>query len=234
MIRFRYPLMAAVVAAAVSMLMIPAQSAAEDEQPLIKLLQSDAPKAEKAVACKKLAVWGSAKAVPALAALLPDPEFTSWARIALEAIPGPAASKRLRDAMGNVSGLTLIGVINSMAVRRDAQAVDGLVQHMKGSDAEVASAAAAALGRIGNQAATTALRPMLATAPETVRSAVAEGCILCPRNCLPPAMPMRLANCTMRCALRTCRSNALSRQLGVQFCAWGGWHSPAGRAAEIE
>lgn len=184
MIRFRYPLIAAVVVAAVSILMIPAQSAAEDEQPLIKLLQSDAPKAEKAVACKKLAVWGSAKAVPALAALLPDPELTSWARIPLEAIPGPTASKALRDAMGNVSGLTLIGVINSLAVRRDAQAVDGLVQHMKGSDAEVASAAAAALGRIGNQAAMTALRPMLATAPETVRSAVAEGCILCAEKLL--------------------------------------------------
>ena len=67
-----------------------------------------------------------AKAVPALAALLPDPELTSWARIALEAIPDPAADAALRDAMGKVEGMTLIGVINSIGVRRDANAVDAI------------------------------------------------------------------------------------------------------------
>ncbi len=184
MIRFRSPLLAAAVVAAISMLVATARSVAEDEQPLIKLLQSDAPKAEKAITCKKLAVWGSAKAVPALAALLPDPELSSWARIALEAIPDASAGKALRDAMDKVKGRTLIGVVNSLAVRRDVDAVDGLIQLMRGSDPEVASAAAAGLGRIGNEAATAALRQSLADAPGTVRSAVAEGCILCAEKLL--------------------------------------------------
>ncbi len=52
--------------------------------------------------------------------LLADKELTSWARIALEAIPGPAADEALREAMGDVEGRTLIGVINSIGVRGDA------------------------------------------------------------------------------------------------------------------
>ncbi len=159
-------------------------SAAAKEQQLIGVLQSDAPKADKAITCKKLAVWGTGKAVPALAALLPDEELTSWARIALEAIPDPAADQALREAMATVQGRTLIGVINSIGVRRDPQAVDGLVQRLEDTDPQVASAAAAALGKIGNAAATAALKRALGNVPAEVRSAVAEGCILCAERLL--------------------------------------------------
>src|SRR5512140_55138 len=58
------------------------------EASLIAVLQSDATPAEKAITCKRLAVFGSEAAVPALAPLLVNPELASWARIALEAIPG--------------------------------------------------------------------------------------------------------------------------------------------------
>ncbi|MGE5191744.1 MAG: HEAT repeat domain-containing protein, partial [Deltaproteobacteria bacterium] len=58
-------------------------------------------------------------------------------------------------------------------------AVDPLTTRLQDQDAEVASAAAVALGRIGNAAATRSLRPALATAPAKVRSAVAEGLVLC-------------------------------------------------------
>jgi len=149
------------------------------ESNLIGVLQSGAPPQDKAIACKQLAIYGSKAAVPALAALLPDKELASWARIALEAIPGPAADDALRAAMGKVQGRLLIGVINSIGVRRDAKAVVGLVAKLKDADADVASAAAAALGRIGGAAAVKALEPLLATAPAAVRPEVAEGCILC-------------------------------------------------------
>ena len=56
-----------------------------DESALLKVLESDAPSAEKAITCKRLAVYGTAAAVPALSELLPDPQLSSWARIALEA-----------------------------------------------------------------------------------------------------------------------------------------------------
>ncbi len=154
-------------------------AAADKERELIAVLQSDAAPADKAITCKGLAVYGTAASVPALAPLLTDEQLTSWARIALEAIPDPAAGAALREAMGKVQGRMLIGIINSLGVRRDEEAVGTLVQQLQGADAEVASAAAAALGSIGNEEAVGALKAALNSAPGAVRSAVAEGCILC-------------------------------------------------------
>ncbi len=154
------------------------------EADFIAVLQSDAPKAEKAITCKRLAVYGTQEAVPALAALLEDEELISWARIALEAIPGPEADAALRDALGKVRGRSLIGVINSLAVRRDAQAVEPVAALMADADPQVASAAAAALGSIGGAPATEILSKALPDAPETIRGDVAEGCIRCAERLL--------------------------------------------------
>jgi len=159
-------------------------SPAEKESALISLLKSDAPAAEKAITCKRLAIYGTKDAVPVLAPLLADPQLASWARIALEAIPDPAVDAAMRDAMGKLQGKLLVGVINSIAVRRDAKAVSGLVKKLKDADPEVASAAAVALGRIGGADAAKALSKSLAAAPTAVRAAVAEGCILCAERLL--------------------------------------------------
>lgn len=156
------------------------QAAAEAKQrELIAVLQSNAPKAEKAIPCKQLAIYGTAEAVPTLMGLLADEELASWARIALEAIPGPAADEALREAMGTLQGRLLVGAINSIGVRRDARAVDGLVRKLNDADADVASAAAVALGHIGGDRAAAALTRALTGAPAAVHSAVAEGAILC-------------------------------------------------------
>jgi HEAT repeat protein len=149
------------------------------ENDLIAVLQSDAPKSEKAITCKKLAIYGTEQSVPALAPLLADKELSSWARIALEAIPGPAADAALRNALDNLEGRLLIGVINSVSVRRDALAVDTLTQKLADADTVVASAAAVAMGHIGGEKAAQALMQSMANAPVAVRSAGAEGCILC-------------------------------------------------------
>ena len=151
----------------------------EKERQLLAVLHSDAMPAEKAITCKLLAIHGSAAAVPDLARLLENEQLASWARIALEAIPGPEADNALRQATNSITGNLLVGTINSIGVRRDVNAVDLLAARLKDSDPEVAAAAAVALGRIGNAAAAQALRPMLATTTGTVRSAIAEGAILC-------------------------------------------------------
>ena len=149
------------------------------ERELLQVLRSDAPAAEKAITCKKLAIYGSDAAVPALAPLLADERLASWARIALEAIPGPAADKALRKAAGNLHGQLLVGVINSIGVRRDAKAAGVLAARMAEPDPEAASAAAVALGRIGGSRAAKALSRYLPQAPVAVRPAVAEGCVRC-------------------------------------------------------
>jgi HEAT repeat protein len=161
-----------------------AESSDERQQPLIEVLLSDASKAEKAITCKKLILCGDKRAVPALAPLLADEELASWARIPLEAIPGPEADAALREAMANLEGRLLIGVINSIGVRRDGEAIAGLAGKLTDSDASVASAAAEALGKIGGAAASKALETALAGSRAEVRSAAAKGLIRCAEQAL--------------------------------------------------
>ncbi len=151
----------------------------EKEKELIAVLRSDAPPQDKAIACKKLAIDGSGESVADLAKLLSDPQLASWSRIALEAIPGTAPDEALRKASESLEGRLLVGVLNSIGVRRDANAVEALTKRLSDKDEEVASAAAVALGRIGSAAAAKSLRPLLTSGPAKVRSAAAEGCVLC-------------------------------------------------------
>ena len=160
------------------------ESSRDKERKLIGVLQSDAPPQEKAITCKHLAIYGTRDAVPALAPLLLDPELASWARIALEVIPDPAASEALRAALPKVEGRLLIGVINSIATRHDLEGVAGLVPKLRDSNVDVASAAAEALGKIGGSEAAKALEGALTSAPAGVRSSVAYGCILCAEKML--------------------------------------------------
>ena len=155
----------------------------KDQRELIAVLQSGLPQ-DKAIACKQLAIYGNKDAVSALAPLLADKQLSSWARIALEAIPDPAASDAIRETIGKLQGRLLVGAINSLGVRRDAKAVDLLIERLKDSDADVASAAAVALARIGGAPAVKTLEQSLAGSPAAVRSAAAEGCILCAERAL--------------------------------------------------
>lgn len=148
------------------------------ERELIKTLKTK-PAAEKAIACKQLAIYGTKKSVPQLEKLLTDKELSSWSRIALEAITDPAADKALITAAGKLHGELLVGTINSIGVRKSSAATDILAGLVKDQDTDVASAAAVSLGKIGNDAAAKTLRSSLSSSPAPVRSAVAEGCILC-------------------------------------------------------
>src|SRR5436190_8525180 len=112
-------------------------TAVEKQVQLIEILKSDSKPQEKAVACKRLAVYGTKDTVPALAPLLSNEELASWARIALEAIPGSAPDVALRDAAQKLNGRLLVGVINSIGVRRDADAIGILGSKLKDADAEV-------------------------------------------------------------------------------------------------
>jgi len=154
------------------------ESAKEKERKLINILVSDAPPEDKAVPCKQLAIYGTKDAVPALAPLLLDPKLASWARIALEAIPDQASDEALRRAMDKVQGNLLVGVINSIGYRRDAQAFGALVKKLKSEDTSVCSAAAVALGHIGGEKAARALLAFLPNSAPESRQFVAQGIIL--------------------------------------------------------
>lgn len=152
---------------------------AENQEPQLLEVLRTGEHAQKAMACKQLAIHGSKESVPELAKLLSDEQLASWARIALEAIPDPSADAALVEASASLDGRLLVGVINSIGVRRSPHAVDALATRLTSDDAEVAAATAVALGRIGDDAAATLLRGELASTKPNLRAAAAEGCILC-------------------------------------------------------
>jgi HEAT repeat protein len=142
-------------------------------------IKSSASRKEKADACRQLAIYGRAQSVPALVALLGDEQLSHMARYALETIPGAAIDEALRDSLGNVQGRPLVGVITSLGVRRDGKAVKPLSALLISSDAEVAAAAARALGDIGTTQAARELEEALPKAPAGVQLAFAEGLLRC-------------------------------------------------------
>lgn len=146
-----------------------------DEAALIGVLQSNAGWQDKQAACRGLRRVGTAKAVPALAALLNDKELSHMARYALEPMPFPEAGQALRDALPKTEGMPKMGVVISIGVRRDAEAVSSLTPLLKAQDADLVRATAGALGRIATPEAVTALLDFRAAAPEPVRPALAEG-----------------------------------------------------------
>ena len=146
---------------------------------LAALLATDATRECKQFLCRQLYVIGTADQVPAIAALLTDPETSDMARYALERMPDPAADKALMDALAKVTGKLEIGVINSLGERRKSGAVPALAELTGDADAEIAAAAVAALGKIGGDNAAKALEAAKAKAiPETL-SGIADAYLLC-------------------------------------------------------
>ncbi len=126
-------------------------------------------------ACRQLAITGTRESVALLAALLSDEEHSHMARYALETIADPAVDAALREALDQLKGRPLVGVIGSLGVRRDARAVEALAKKLKDSDDLVAVAAARALGKIGTPQSIQALLAALPETADTRQLAFCEG-----------------------------------------------------------
>ncbi|MDD4871623.1 MAG: DUF1080 domain-containing protein [Kiritimatiellae bacterium] len=152
----------------------------EEAGKLIAVLQSsDASQFDKARACQQLEIIGAKDAVPAFAALLTDEKLSNYARSGLEAITDPSADNALRKALGKFQGKLLIGVVNSIGMRRDAKAVKNLIELVRDPSKGAANEALLALGRIGTAKTIETLQKALTSGPAEFRAAAAEGCLLC-------------------------------------------------------
>ena len=105
--------------------------------------------AARKIVCHLLPMVASDTQVPMLAKLLDDPQAADLARGVLETIPGEASLEALRAGLTRVKGDVLVGVINSLGKRRDAESVAAIAKLAADSDAKVAAAAIRALGNIG-------------------------------------------------------------------------------------
>lgn len=135
-----------------------ARLAVIEEQMIEVLKAADATFAAKQFACRELQAIGTAKSVPALAALLADAKTADIARYALERIGGDEAGAALRAALKAATGPVRIGIVNSLGERRDAPSVAALTALARDTDAPTADAAIAALGKIGGGDALKALQ----------------------------------------------------------------------------
>ncbi len=155
---------------------------ASDEMKLITVLKDpDASRKAKVDACRQLAVVGTQEAISTLASLLGDPNLSHNARYALEPMPNPAVDEVFRDALSKLKGKPLIGVIGSIGVRRDADAVQALTQVLDRQDVgpEVKMPALKSLGSIGTVEAAQILKVAFEHVPPEGRAALYEGMFRC-------------------------------------------------------
>jgi len=141
----------------------------------IETIKGNASTMEKDRACRILRVIGTTDSIEAIGALLTDEKLSHMARYALESMRYPGADKALSDALGKTSGKVKVGIINSLAMRGNKQNYDILVPLLKDTDAEVAGAAAWALGRIGSPQAVSTLSECYKNAGKKMRGAAADG-----------------------------------------------------------
>lgn len=124
---------------------------------------------------RMLGLFGGEESVPALAGLLgdSDAELRDAARRALQANPSPKASDALRAALGSAKdAVTIRGLLDGLAYRRDAGAVDAIAKRSTDPNPEIASAAILALGKIGDARAVAALVAAKGRAPEATKRAI--------------------------------------------------------------
>ena len=149
------------------------------EQRLLRTLASATTRGAKDFLCRQLRTIGTARCVPALEAMLTEPKLAHMARYALGRIEDPAALAAIHRALGRTSGKLQIGVINTLADRHCEKARPDLVKLLGSPDAQVAEAAAAALGKLGGTASVNALEAARGKAPESVRAHIDHALLAC-------------------------------------------------------
>jgi len=155
-------------------------STISDSARLVAILKSnESSDFDKAVACKRLAVVGTADAVPILAQMLLDAKFSHYARYALEPIPTPVVDDALREALLQADGGVRLGILNSIGVRRDTKAVPLVTSLLDHNHPAVVDAAASALGRIANVESTEILMKALQSEKASTRRAVGDALLIC-------------------------------------------------------
>jgi len=101
---------------------------------------------------------GTEQSVAPVAALLGDKDVSVRACIALQSLPGAKADEALRSSLGKIPTELKATVIQAIGARGDAKAAAALTPLTADKDANVASAALLALGRIGGAEAVEALK----------------------------------------------------------------------------
>jgi HEAT repeat protein len=146
---------------------------AECEAKLLAFLKSPASQVARTIASRHLRLIAGEKAVPALQAMLTDDKSADLALYALQGITGTAAEWALVQAVGATTGATKIAIVAALGERRSAEAVPALVPLLRQPALAPAVGAAVALGRIGGEAAASALGSEYGDATGALKATIA-------------------------------------------------------------
>jgi type 1 glutamine amidotransferase len=149
------------------------------EKALLGVLESDAKQAGKQYVCCELSIIGTEQSVEVLGGMLADEKTSDMARYALERIPGTAVDDALRGSLRKAKGNAKIGIVNSLGQRGDKKAVRPLTRMVTGKDEALATAAAAAMGRIATPQAAKALAAAKDKTGGKVQLAVLDSYLKC-------------------------------------------------------
>ncbi len=129
------------------------------EKKLVDILSAeDATGLAKRFACRELYRIGGKYSVPALVALLAQPELAQAARYALQGNRSTDASKALIEALENSEAPLKVGIIHSIGARRQRDAVPHLLPLLDSESLAVRNATLHVLGQIGGDDAIPALK----------------------------------------------------------------------------
>lgn len=145
-------------------------------QAMLPHLGANEPQLTRVWMVKQIGQIGRADAVPALVALINEPDFVVRDRVlrALADIPMPEASAALRDALTRAATPEMkVALINELGYRRDAAATAQLTALLAPGD-NVATAAAWALSRIATPESVKALNTAKGAANGTFRAVVTD------------------------------------------------------------
>ncbi len=131
------------------------------EDKLIAVVASkDATQTGKTIACRFLQQVGTDRCIPAVSGLLRDEMLSDYARLVLERLKSEKADKAMRDALQKAPDKAIVGILASLAERRDTKAVKSACELAKSGNPAVAKAAIQAIGKIGGKDAARCLLSM--------------------------------------------------------------------------
>jgi len=179
-----------------------AKLAAVEQRLLAVLRRSDSTFAARQAATQRLgwilglgAPKTSADALKPLGAMLTEERDSDLARVALEPASGAAVDALFVSALEKATGRTRLGLIDSVARRRQASAVPALTKLLQDADESTVAAAARALGEIADPAAVAALH----ATPEPSRAPIAAAKLAAARR-MPTVAAVLLLNELQRSA----------------------------------
>lgn len=152
-----------------------AQADAANQAKLEALLKDPATTAfGKKVVLRALLAVGRVKNLEPVAACLKAPETRDWAATLLAGTPGADADKALSQALASAGAEQRCSLLYALAIRKNAGAI---APYAADKDPAVATAALAALGRIGTEEALEALAKPAAPALEDARTTALAACV---------------------------------------------------------